>query len=146
MNNNLADYITELRETVHSVYFDMVLFYKQVNTMSNKRGNYARHAFIWDREGRDRSDVIEFYSKLTEKYGHKVLSLMCAVGTIACGMAEKGFSVTAVDIEPEMITIAKKNNQGKSNPVFIVGDVTNLSLPDNDRIWDLYRPQSDPEI
>ncbi|MFC1947413.1 class I SAM-dependent methyltransferase [Chloroflexota bacterium] len=99
--------------------------------MNDKRGNYARHAVIWDRENRDRSDVIDFYSGLAYKYGQKVLCLMCAVGTIACGMAEQGFSLTAVDIEPEMIAAAKKNNTGKANPLFLVGDVTNLHLPDN---------------
>jgi SAM-dependent methyltransferase len=57
---------------------------------------------------------------------------MCAVGTTACGIAEKGFSVTAVDIEPEMIAAAKKNNYGKENPEFLVTDVTNLHLPNND--------------
>ncbi|HEY94556.1 MAG TPA: class I SAM-dependent methyltransferase [Dehalococcoidia bacterium] len=100
--------------------------------MNNKRGNYARHAAIWDCEGRDRSDVIDFYSGLTEKYGHKVLCLMCAVGTIACGMAEKGFFVTAVDIEPEMIAAAKKINAGVTNPLFQVGDVTELDLSEKD--------------
>ena len=99
--------------------------------MSNKRGNYARHAVFWDREGRDRSDVIEFYSGLADKYGQKVLCLMCAVGTIACGMAEKGFSVTTVDIEPEMIAAAKKNCPDSENPLFIVGDITSLHLPNN---------------
>ena len=98
--------------------------------MNDTRGNYARHAMIWDREGSDRSDVINFYSGLAEKYGQKVLCLMCAVGTVACGMTEKGFSVTAIDIEPEMTAAAKKNNPGKSNPVFITGDVTNLHIPD----------------
>lgn len=100
--------------------------------MNNKQGNYARHAMIWDLELRDRSDITEFYAGLAEKYGRKVLSLMCAVGTIARGIAENGFSVTAVDIEPEMITIAKKNNQHRLNPLFIIGDITNLNLPDND--------------
>jgi len=100
--------------------------------MSNKRGNYARHAVIWDREGRDRSDEMEFYSKFAEKYGKKVLCLMCAVGTIACGMAKKGYSVTAVDIEPEMIASAKMYNPGKVNPTFLTGDVTNLHLADNE--------------
>jgi SAM-dependent methyltransferase len=99
---------------------------------NNKRGNYARYTAIWDREDRDRSDVIDFYSRLAEKYGQKVLCLMCAVGTIACGLAEKGFSVTAVDIEPEMIAVAKKNNTRKANPLFLVGDVTDLHLPDNE--------------
>ncbi|UCC16575.1 MAG: class I SAM-dependent methyltransferase [Dehalococcoidales bacterium] len=99
--------------------------------MNDKRGNYARHAVIWDLEQRDRSDVIDFYSGLAKKHGRKVLCLMCAVGTIACGIAEKGFSVTAVDIEPEMIATAKKKNSGKTNPEFLEGDVTNLLLPDN---------------
>ena len=100
--------------------------------MTDKRGNYARHAMIWDLEGKDRSDVIGFHSELAEKYGRKALCLMCAVGTVACGMAEKGFSVTAVDIEPEMIAAAKKNNPDSRNPLFLVGDVTDIHLPDND--------------
>jgi len=100
--------------------------------MSNKSGNYARHAIIWDKEGRDRSDISGFYSGLAEKYGRKVLCLMCAVGTIACGMAEKGFSITAVDIEPEMIANAKKKHAGTTNPLFLVGDVTELDLPEKD--------------
>ncbi|MBN2076527.1 MAG: class I SAM-dependent methyltransferase [Dehalococcoidales bacterium] len=104
--------------------------------MNYKPGNYARHAVIWDMEGRDRSDVIGFYSGLAEKYGRKVLCLMCAVGTIACGMVEKGFSVTAVDIEPEMISTAKKNCPDSENPLFLVGDVTDLHLPDNDYDYD----------
>ncbi|UCD09761.1 MAG: class I SAM-dependent methyltransferase [Dehalococcoidales bacterium] len=100
--------------------------------MTDKRGNYARHAMIWDLEGKDRSEVIGYYSELAEKYGRKVLCLMCAVGTVACSMAEKGFSVTAVDIEPEMIAIAKKNNPNSRNPLFLVCDVTDLHLPHND--------------
>jgi SAM-dependent methyltransferase len=100
--------------------------------MNDKRGNYAKHAMIWDKEGRDRSDIIDFYSGLAEKYGQKFLCLMCAVGTIARSMVERGFSVTAVDIEPEMIKVAKKDNTGKENLLFLVGDVTDLQLSDND--------------
>ena len=100
--------------------------------MSDKRGNYARHAVIWDLERNERSEVSDFYSGLARKYGRKVLCLMCAVGTIACSMVKKGFSVTAVDIEPEMIAAAKKNCPDSENPLFLVGDVADLHLPDNE--------------
>lgn len=98
--------------------------------MDKKRGNYAGHAAIWGLEGLDRSREVDFYSSLAGKYGSNVLSLMCAVGEIAGGMAERGFKVTAVDIEPEMITAAKEKRPGKTNPLFLVGDVTDLALPE----------------
>ena len=97
-----------------------------------KRGNYAKHAAIWNLWAPDRSGEIEFYSTLAKKYGDKVLSLMCATGEIACGMAENGLHVTAVDIEPEMIAVAKKDNPGNKNPCFLTGDVTDLHLPEKD--------------
>jgi len=97
-----------------------------------KRGNYAKHAAIWGLGGPSRSSEIEFYSILAKKYGNKALSLMCATGEIAYGMARKGFRVTAVDIEPEMIAVAKKNNTGNKNLCFLTGDVTDLHLPDKE--------------
>jgi ubiquinone/menaquinone biosynthesis C-methylase UbiE len=97
-----------------------------------KKGNYARHAAIWGLGGPNRSGEIEFYSTLAKKYGNKVLSLMCATGEIARGMAENGLQVTAIDIESEMIAIAKRNNCGNTNPCFIIDDVTKLDLPDKD--------------
>jgi SAM-dependent methyltransferase len=97
-----------------------------------EKGNYARHATIWNLGGPSRSDEIEFYSRLAKKYGNKALSLMCATGEIASGMAKNGLFVTAVDIEPKMIAVAKKNNVDNTNPRFLTGDVTNLNLPDKD--------------
>ncbi len=99
--------------------------------MSGKeKSNYARHAQTWGWGEPDRSEEIEFYSELARKYGGKVLSLVCATGDIARGMAEKGFQVTGVDIEPEMIAAAKKNSPDIDNPRFLTGDVTSLHLPD----------------
>ena len=97
-----------------------------------KRGDYAKHAAIWGLGGPSRSSEIEFYSILAKKYGNKVLSLMCATGEIAYGMTKNGLRVTAVDIEPEVIAAAKKNNLGNTNPCFLTGDVTDLHLPDKD--------------
>ena len=97
-----------------------------------KRGAYGKHAAIWNLGGPSRSEEIEFYSILAKKYGNKVLSLMCATGEIAGGMANNGLQVTAVDLEPEMIAAAKKNNAEKANPHFLTGDVTDLNLPDKE--------------
>jgi ubiquinone/menaquinone biosynthesis C-methylase UbiE len=90
--------------------------------------NYAKHAAIWGWGEPSRSGEIEFYSKLAKKYGNKVLSLMCATGEIAYGLANNELRVTAVDIEPEMIAEAKKSNPDNINPLFLVGDVTNFDL------------------
>jgi len=100
--------------------------------MIMKRGAYDKHAAIWNLGGPSRSEEIEFYSILAKKYGNKVLSLMCATGEIASGMAKNGLHVTALDLEPEMITAAKKNNAENANPRFLTGDVTDLNLPEKD--------------
>jgi ubiquinone/menaquinone biosynthesis C-methylase UbiE len=100
--------------------------------MIMKRGNYAQHAAIWGLGGPDRSGEIKFYAILTKKYGNKALSLMCATGEIAYGMTKNGLRVTAVDIEPEMIAAAKKDDPVNTNPCFLTGDVTALHLPDKD--------------
>jgi SAM-dependent methyltransferase len=113
-------------------YRDIELPYPGTRRMVMKRGNYAKHAAIWGLGGPSRSREIEFYSILAKKYGNKVLSLMCATGEIAYGMAKNGLRVTAVDIEPEMIAAAKKNYPGNTNPCFLTGDVTDLHLPDKD--------------
>ncbi len=100
--------------------------------MARKKGNYAKHAAIWGLGGPSRSSEIEFYSTCARKYGNNVLSLMCATGEIAYGMANNGLCVTAVDIEPEMIAAAKRNNAGNTNPHFLIGDARDLHLPDKD--------------
>jgi ubiquinone/menaquinone biosynthesis C-methylase UbiE len=95
-------------------------------------GNYAKHAAVWGWGEPSRSIEIEFYSKLAKKYGNKVLSLMCATGEIANGLVNNDLRVTAVDIEPEMIAVAKKNSPDNKNPCFLVGDVRDLQLSSND--------------
>jgi len=100
--------------------------------MAVSRGNYAKHAALWGLGEPSRSAEIEFYSKPAKKYGSKVLSLMCATGKIASGMAESGFQVTAVDIEPEMIAVAEKRYSGNKNLRFSAGDVTGLHLSGTD--------------
>ncbi|MBN2240802.1 MAG: class I SAM-dependent methyltransferase [Dehalococcoidales bacterium] len=95
-------------------------------------GNYVKHAAIWGMETIDRSEEIVFYAALAGNYGNKVLSPMCATGEIAFGLAERGFNVTAFDIEPEMITVAQNRYKGRENLSFLTGDVTHFSLPESD--------------
>lgn len=98
----------------------------------SRRGNYAKHAAIWGLGEPSRAGEIAFYSTMAKKYGREVLSLMCATGEIARGMAGNGFHVTAVDLAPEMIAVAKTNNHGNINPCYLIGDITNLNLSNTD--------------
>jgi ubiquinone/menaquinone biosynthesis C-methylase UbiE len=117
-----------------------------------KKGNYARHADIWDLGGPSRNDEIGFYSTLAKKYGNKVLSLMCATGEIACGLAKNDLNVTGVDIEPDMIAAARKNYPGNTRLRFLTGDVTDLHLTDRDYAFafigtgDFHHLQSEKEM
>jgi ubiquinone/menaquinone biosynthesis C-methylase UbiE len=96
------------------------------------RENYTAYAPFWGLGGPNRLSEIEFYSKLAHKYGNKVLSLMCATGEIAIGLAGHGLWVTAIDIEPEMIAAAKKNRSSITNPNFVIEDVTDINLAEHD--------------
>lgn len=43
------------------------------------------------------------------KRGEKIMELGCAHGAIALILAKRGFNVTAIDIEPKLIELAKQN-------------------------------------
>ena len=91
-----------------------------------RQGDYARHAPIWDLGGPDRTEEIVFYARLAEQYGRRVLSPMCATGTIASGLAELEFEVTGIDIEPAMIAAAAKRHPTAGTLILVVADILDL--------------------
>ncbi len=91
--------------------------------MTNEIGNYARHARYWDWSGRDRTAEHEYWLKYAAKYGKNVLIPMCAWGETGAYMAERGFTVTAFDITPEMIAEGKKRFGGVGGLRLCEGDV-----------------------
>ena len=54
--------------------------------------------------------------------GKKILDIGCGTGFIANSIAKKGYDVTAIDIEPEGIKLAKKGTGKKRKVTFLVGD------------------------
>ncbi len=73
--------------------------------------------------------LIEKY--FTKKY--KVLDLGCGTGREAFPLVRKGFRVTAIDITPRMIEVAKQISKNlKLNVNFRIGDAENLKNFKND--------------
>ena len=88
-----------------------------------------------------------FYDSLTENVDYKVRSeyisnffsrycddcntvidLACGTGSLSKYLAEKGYSVTGIDISEDMLTVAA----GKriENALFVKGDMTDFTLPE----------------
>jgi ubiquinone/menaquinone biosynthesis C-methylase UbiE len=65
--------------------------------------------------------------------GAKVLEVGCGPGRLSILLARHGLRVTGLDLDPEMIELARANADAASNggtPSFVVGNVSALSFPD----------------
>jgi ubiquinone/menaquinone biosynthesis C-methylase UbiE len=84
----------------------------------------------------------EFYSKvglwneekkLIKKYFNsksKILDIGCGGGRTTIPLSKMGYNVTAIDIVPAFVRIAKQNaEKNKVNPKIEIGDVTKLKYP-----------------
>lgn len=96
--------------------------------MSNISGNYAKHAKIWDWGGYDRSEEFEFWTRLVDKYGIKVLSAMSAIGEAGAYMSQKGKVVTALDFTKEMIEEGVRRFGNLSSLTFVQADICQFDL------------------
>ena len=96
--------------------------------MTNNIGNYAQHAQYWGWSGHDSTPEYEYWYKYAAKYGKNILIPMCATGEAGAYMAERGMTVTAFDITPEMIEEGKKRFGNVSGLMFLKGDVTDFDI------------------
>lgn len=67
----------------------------------------------------------------------QILELNCGTGHDALYLAERGHTITAIDISEDMINVAKGKTTGK-NPTFICADLQNLKalhLPKQDLVF-----------
>ncbi|MCL2300821.1 MAG: class I SAM-dependent methyltransferase [Firmicutes bacterium] len=94
----------------------------------NSTGNYAQHARFWDWSGHDNTEAKEYWLRCAAKYGRNVLIPMCAWGEAGAYMAERGFTVTAFDITPEMIAEGKKRYGDIPGLTLYEGDVTDFKF------------------
>ncbi|MDR1465196.1 MAG: class I SAM-dependent methyltransferase [Oscillospiraceae bacterium] len=90
--------------------------------------NYEKQAFVWDWDAFDDTPEYEYWRSYAERFGQNVLVPMCALGQSAAYLAEHGFSVTAFDITPEMISEGKARFGAVGGLELIVGDILSLDL------------------
>lgn len=81
----------------------------------------------------DYGATVEFYMQILEREGLKprtVLDLACGTGSVTKLLAQKGFSVTGVDMSEEMLTEAFQKVQDMLNPPrFICQKLQELYVP-----------------
>jgi 2-polyprenyl-3-methyl-5-hydroxy-6-metoxy-1,4-benzoquinol methylase len=70
--------------------------------------------------------------------GADVLEYGCGTGLVACHLAERGFQVTAVDLVPRAIKLARQNAQKRGVPVdFAVQDICAWTADGTEPTYDL---------
>ena len=67
--------------------------------------------------------------------GARVLEVGCGPGHLSTRLAQRGFDVTGLDLDPAMIARARANtdpavDRGGRRPSFLVGDAASLAFPD----------------
>lgn len=98
-------------------------------------GNYARFYDYFELAGREESEELNiFLDELFKINGIKtVVDLACGTGAQSIGLARKGYKVTAADLSPEMLAIAKKK-AGKRKINFIEADMRTVEFANADAV------------
>ena len=96
---------------------------------------YHELAGIYDYlvQGVDFEGWIDYIEELLKRYKYKpqtVVDLACGTGNTAFPFSRRGYSVTGIDLAPQMIDIARKKAiQENLDVQFLVQDICCLSLP-----------------
>ena len=94
--------------------------------------SYKEHAAVWDWDGFDNSDEYKYWCSYAEKFGNKVLIPMCALGQAGSYLAQRGFTVTGIDITNEMIHEGIKRYGHIKNLFLKVADICNMQLSERE--------------
>ncbi len=83
---------------------------------------YTRFAQVYDAFMKDApyDDWVTFTDEACRQadfHPKSIIDLGCGTGEIALRLAEKGYTVTGVDMSPDMLTIADQKSQAKNVPV-----------------------------
>ena len=96
---------------------------------------YRDLAFSYDRltNDVDYGATVDFYFEILNKEGvqpRTAVDLACGTGSVALLLAEKGIRVTAVDMSPEMLTVAQQKAQEADLDIqFVCQYLQHLHLP-----------------
>ena len=81
----------------------------------------------------DYGAVVDFYFQILKKEGlnpKTAVDLACGTGSVAVLLAERGLSVTGVDLSEEMLCMAfQKAAEMENAPLFVCQDLAELRLP-----------------
>ena len=83
-------------------------------------------------KSKDYEKEVEYLNKLIKKNYKKkiknILDIGCGTGKHASLLVDKGYELHGVDMSPQMISIAKKNNKQKKNLSFSLSTISKLNL------------------
>ena len=74
------------------------------------------------------ADYVERHFRKLKRPVRRVAELGCGTGSLACLLARRGYSVTAVDLSPDMLTVAEQKCRGLDVTLFCQ-DMSRLDLP-----------------
>ena len=81
----------------------------------------------------DYRKTVSFYKQIMQREGVRprtAVDLACGTGSVAILLAQDGLQVTAVDLSPEMLTVAQQKAQHLSSPpLFVCQPLQELYLP-----------------
>jgi SAM-dependent methyltransferase len=93
----------------------------------------AALARLYDLDLADDPGDLDLYLALAERADGPVLELAAGTGRLALPLAEAGFRVTAVDLDPAMLDRARRRTDGSAavdRLSFVEADLVGLRLPD----------------
>ena len=74
------------------------------------------------------ADYVERHFRKLKRPVRSVVELACGTGSLACLLSRRGYSVIAVDLSPEMLTVAEQKCRGL-DVTLLCQDMSRLTLP-----------------
>ena len=74
------------------------------------------------------ADYVERHFRKLKRPVRSVVELACGTGSLACLLAGRGYSMTAVDLSPDMLTAAEQKCRGL-DVTLLCQDMSKLNLP-----------------
>jgi ubiquinone/menaquinone biosynthesis C-methylase UbiE len=97
--------------------------------MQQVRDDFNRIASLTAHEAEAREIYSDYLLRHVPMDCNHLLEIGCGFGTFARLVAKRAQHVTAIDLSPQMLEVAKKRAAGYSNLEFLLGDFLQLQLP-----------------
>lgn len=100
------------------------------------RDLYANWASVYDFFYPDRTDEVDFWGRLAESYGRRLLDLMCGTAEVSLGLARCGYRVQGIDLSPAMLAVGAERLAAAAdypahNLALVQGDACAIPAPDD---------------